>query len=204
MSNIPLFVNWTHGMPALTALRNQLTVKPSETSIPVNDERLLLAKAWLDFDPGAQSVFLIWEGANAVRLYHVRRIAWADRQTLQRQMSLLAVTVGVLSALLTLLSSHYTYHAHAQSILRALLSQQWSGQLNTYLAGQHTELILVALKLYNSMSTFAGGRERRAVMEAFAWETKVCRFSLSLSASSSSFGSVVAKASPYETKSEGR
>lgn len=88
-------------------------------------------------------------------------------------MSLLAVILGVLSALLTLLSSHYTYHALAQPILRALLSQQCASQLNTYLAGQHTELTLVALKLFNSLSNFAGGRERKSVMEAFAWEMKV-------------------------------
>ena len=88
-------------------------------------------------------------------------------------MSLLAAIVGVLATLLTLLSSHYTYHAHAQPILRALLSQQWAHHLNLYLSGQHTELILVTLKLYNSMSNFAGGRERKAVLDVFAWETKV-------------------------------
>lgn len=42
-----------------------------------------------------------------------------------------------------------------------------------YLAGQHTELILVTLKLFNSVTNFAGGRERKAVLESFAWEMKV-------------------------------
>ena len=51
----------------LTALRNQLTVKPSEQPVQANDERLLLAKAWLDDDPGAQELFLVWENANGVR-----------------------------------------------------------------------------------------------------------------------------------------
>ncbi|KAI0333443.1 hypothetical protein GY45DRAFT_306027 [Cubamyces sp. BRFM 1775] len=138
----------------LNALRNQFTIKSNEESIAVNDERLVLAKEWLDIDPGAQELFSIWESANA------------------RQMSLLAAIVGVLAALVTLLSSHYTYHAHAQPILRALLSQQWAHHLNLYLSGQHTELILVTLKLYNSMSNFAGGRERKAVLDVFAWETK--------------------------------
>ncbi|KAJ8490078.1 hypothetical protein ONZ51_g2525 [Trametes cubensis] len=138
----------------LNALRNQFTIKPSEGSIAVNDERLVLAKEWLDVDPGAQELFTIWESANA------------------RQMSLLAAVVGVLATLLTLLSSHYTYHAHAQPILRALLSQQWAHHLNLYLSGQHTELILVTLKLYNSLSNFAGGRERKAVLDVFAWENK--------------------------------
>ena len=80
--------------------------------------------------------------------------------------------VGLLSSLLTLLSVHYTYHPHAQPILRALLSQQWTSHLNTYLSGQHTELVLVTLKLFNALSNFAGGRERRAVLDAFAWEMK--------------------------------
>ncbi|KAH9887708.1 ribosome 60S biogenesis N-terminal-domain-containing protein [Cubamyces lactineus] len=138
----------------LNALRNQFTIKSNEAPIAVNDERLVLAKEWLETDPGAQELFSIWESTNA------------------RQMSLLAAIVGVLATLLTLLSSHYTYHAHAQPILRALLSQQWAHHLNLYLSGQHTELILVTLKLYNSMSNFAGGRERKAVLDVFAWETK--------------------------------
>ncbi len=50
----------------LTALRNQFTVKTSESSVPVNDERLLLAKEWLEADPGAQELLSIWETANAV------------------------------------------------------------------------------------------------------------------------------------------
>ena len=52
--------------PGLNALRNQFTIKPSEVSIAVNDERLVLAKEWLDVDPGAQELFTIWESANAV------------------------------------------------------------------------------------------------------------------------------------------
>ncbi|KAL7281927.1 hypothetical protein ACG7TL_003394 [Trametes sanguinea] len=138
----------------LNALRNQLTVRPSEGPIAVNDARLVLAKEWLEVDPGAQELFAIWEATNA------------------RQMSLLSAVVGVLAAVLNLLSSHYTYHIHAQPIIRALLSQQWIHNLNLYLSGQHTELILVTLKLYNSMSDFAGGRERKSVLDAFAWEMK--------------------------------
>ncbi|KAI0666153.1 ribosome 60S biogenesis N-terminal-domain-containing protein [Trametes maxima] len=138
----------------LVALRNQLTVKPSEPVVAVNDGRLLLAKEWLEADPGAQELFGVWETANA------------------RQMSLLAAVVGVVVSLLNLLSSHYTYHTYAQPILRVLLSQQWMHHLNLYLSGQHTELTLVTLKLFNSMSNFAGGRERKVVLEAFAWEMK--------------------------------
>ena len=88
-------------------------------------------------------------------------------------MSLLAVIVGVLSALLSLLSSHYTYHSYALPILRTLLSPQWTHHLNLYVSGQHTELVLVTLKLFNTLSNFAGGKARKAVLDAFAWEMKV-------------------------------
>ncbi|RDX51579.1 hypothetical protein OH76DRAFT_1554958 [Lentinus brumalis] len=138
----------------LTALRNQLTVKPNEPPVQANDERLLLAKAWLDEDLGAQELFSVWESATA------------------RQMSLLTVIVGLLAALVNILSTHYTYHAYAQPILRALLSQQWSQLLNQYLAGQHTDLVLATLKLFNSLTSYGGGRERKAVLDAFAWEMK--------------------------------
>ncbi|KAF7984362.1 hypothetical protein HWV62_15393 [Athelia sp. TMB] len=47
----------------LTALRNQLTVKPDET-IPLQDERILLAQNWMDVAPGAHDLFEAWEGAN--------------------------------------------------------------------------------------------------------------------------------------------
>ncbi|RPD59503.1 hypothetical protein L227DRAFT_654118 [Lentinus tigrinus ALCF2SS1-6] len=141
-------------LEGLTALRNQLTVKPSEPPVQANDERLLLAKAWLDEDPGAGELFSVWEGANA------------------RQTSLLTVIVGLLSALINILSTHYTYHAHAQPILRALLSPQSSQYLNQYLAGQHTDLVLATLKLFNSLTNYGSGRERKAVLDAFAWETK--------------------------------
>ena len=62
----------------LTALRNQLTIKPNEGPIQVNDERLLLAKAWLEEDPGAQELFNAWEGANTVRHPHAFSGAEAD------------------------------------------------------------------------------------------------------------------------------
>ena len=46
-------------------------------------------------------------------------------------------------------------------------------RLNTYIGGSHTELILVTLKLFNSMSAFANGKERKTLLELFAWEIKV-------------------------------
>lgn len=44
-----------------------------------------------------------------------------------------------------------------------------------YINGSNSELTLVSLKLFNGMSGFSSGRERRAVMDAFAWETKVSK-----------------------------
>lgn len=79
----------------------------------------------------------------------------------------------MLSCLIALLSTQYTYHAYATPIIRTLLSSQWSSKLNTYLSTTHNELILVTLKVYNNVSAFAGGRERRAVLDAFPWELKV-------------------------------
>ncbi|KAM5540626.1 hypothetical protein V8D89_005657 [Ganoderma adspersum] len=138
----------------LTALRNQLTIHQNDGPVQVNDERLLLAKAWLDEDSGAQDLFAAWQDGNP------------------RQISLFSAILGLLSSLLNLLSSHYTYHSYAQPILRTLLSQKCAHNLSTYISGKHTELVLVSLKLFNSISNFAAGRERKLVLETFPWEIK--------------------------------
>lgn len=53
---------------ALTALRNQITIKIGEpTPISPQDERLLLVQHWLDVVPGAQDLFALWEISNQVR-----------------------------------------------------------------------------------------------------------------------------------------
>ncbi|KAF9807927.1 hypothetical protein IEO21_08001 [Rhodonia placenta] len=139
---------------ALTTLRNQFTVKPDEPSVSVSDERLLLIKAWLEKSPGAQDVFNIWDTANP------------------RQMNLLSLVVSVLSSMITLLSAHYLYQPLAQPIVKSLVSPQYSHRLNTYLGGSHNDLVLVTMKLFNSLSNFASGRERKTTFEVFAWETK--------------------------------
>jgi hypothetical protein len=51
---------------ALTALRNQLTIKAGEGPIQPQDERLALAHSWLEAFPGAQSIFAIWERSTEV------------------------------------------------------------------------------------------------------------------------------------------
>ena len=45
--------------------------------------------------------------------------------------------------------------------------------LNSYISGSHNELVLVTLKLFNSISAFGSGRERKSVFEAFSWDSKV-------------------------------
>jgi nucleolar pre-ribosomal-associated protein 1 len=72
-----------------------------------------------------------------------------------------------------LLSSHYTYHALGQPIIKTLLTPSYIRRLNSYLSGAHSELILVTLKLFNGMSSFAGGREKTAVLDSFGWAIKV-------------------------------
>lgn len=54
-----------------------------------------------------------------------------------------------------------------------LLAPQYVHRLNSYLGGSYAELALVALKLYNALSNFAGGRERKSIFEVFAWDIKV-------------------------------
>lgn len=90
-------------------------------------------------------------------------------------MGLCALIVSVLSCLVSLLTTHYNYHPLGLAIVKSLLSPQWSQRLNMYINGSNSELTLVSLKLFNGMSNFASGRERRAVMVAFAWETKISK-----------------------------
>ncbi|KAJ7670238.1 ribosome 60S biogenesis N-terminal-domain-containing protein [Mycena rosella] len=139
---------------ALTELRNQFSVWPNEGPISTQDVRLLLAEKWLDAAPGAHDLFTIWEKSNP------------------RQPAVIVLIISLLSSLLALLSSHYTFHAAGHPILRMLLTPPWMRKLNSYLGGSHTELLLVTLKLFNGMSAFGGGRERKSVLESFAWETK--------------------------------
>lgn len=92
----------------------------------------------------------------------------------KRQPNLPVAIVSVLAVILPLLSSHYTYHATGYPIVKALLTPQWMRRLNSYIGGAHNELILVALKLLNAISGFAGGREKKTLLEVFQWEIKVC------------------------------
>lgn len=90
-------------------------------------------------------------------------------------MALNAMVISVLACLLNLLSIHYPDQRYGLAILKTLLLPQWYQKLNTHLHGSHSESILVTMKLYAAMSNFAGGRERKAIMEVFAWDKKVGR-----------------------------
>lgn len=54
-------------LAALTALRNQLTIKFGEGPVQPQDERLALVRSWLETTPGAHTVFSIWESTTEVR-----------------------------------------------------------------------------------------------------------------------------------------
>ncbi|XP_006457598.1 hypothetical protein AGABI2DRAFT_123450 [Agaricus bisporus var. bisporus H97] len=138
----------------LNQIRNQFTIRSDEGVISPQDERLAIAEQWLTKNPGAQDIFNLWETSNP------------------RQHNLLVSIISVLAALLPLLSSHYTYHALGYPIVKTLLTQQWMRKLNSYIGGAHNELILVTLKLFNAISGFAGGKEKKSLLDAFQWEIK--------------------------------
>ena len=125
----------------------------------------------MESSPGAKEVFEIWDGAGPVR--HSFFLPWPFLTTPQRQTSLIAVSLSLLSSVLTLLSSHYAFHALGQPIIKGLLNPMYLCRLNSYIGGSNNELIIVTLKIFNVLSSFAGGRERKSVLEGFAWEIKV-------------------------------
>ena len=53
---------------ALSALRSKLSLKSGEILAP-HDERLSLAKLWIDSSPAAEDLFDIWGAVNDVRLH---------------------------------------------------------------------------------------------------------------------------------------
>ncbi|KAF8519438.1 ribosome 60S biogenesis N-terminal-domain-containing protein [Gautieria morchelliformis] len=139
---------------ALTTLRNQLTVRFEEDALLPQDERLLLAQSWLQRSPGARDIFSI--------------IRSAPKPSPQVS----SLCIAVLSALLNLLSTHFIYHNLGEAIIKTLLSSSQIRQLNANLADTSSDLILSTLKLFNAMSNFAGGVEKRSVMDEFAWGQK--------------------------------
>ena len=89
------------------------------------------------------------------------------------QMSTQALVTSLFSSLLSLFSCHLPDHSYGVSIIKMVLSSQWLRKLNYYISGSHNEQILAALKLFDAISTFGSGRERKLVFEAFPWDNKV-------------------------------
>ena len=88
----------------------------------------------------------------------------------------IAVSLFFLSSVLTLLLSHYTFHALGHPIVKALLTTAYLRRLRSYIGGSNNEFVIVTFKLANVMSSFAGAREWNYVSEGFPWEIKVCAY----------------------------
>ncbi|KAF8905722.1 ribosome 60S biogenesis N-terminal-domain-containing protein [Gymnopilus junonius] len=144
---------------ALTSLRNQLSVKQQEehdhahTAISPTDERLTLAKEWMETSPGAQDLFAIWDNSPT----HPN----SNSNSRSPSSPLTPLILTLLSSLLTLLSAHYPLHPLGHPILRTLLAPARLRTLNAFLGGANNELIITTLRLYNAMSNWAGGRRGR-------------------------------------------
>jgi nucleolar pre-ribosomal-associated protein 1 len=167
---------------ALLRLRNYLTISSNE-SVGPQDPRLLLAKDWMDTDPSAESLFKIWNKLDKVNpCVLLLSIFTTNYYDIQRHNASLSMLLNTFCALLSLLSTHHTYHADGLQIVHRLISRSRSSDGHAYLdrligyvTGANTQpnLILAILKLWNVMMDFAGGKERRTVMEAFPWDGKV-------------------------------
>jgi nucleolar pre-ribosomal-associated protein 1 len=83
------------------------------------------------------------------------------------------LAIAILAALLTLLSQHFIYQSDGDPIIQQLVSSMYMRRLNAHLGGAQHDLILMTLKLFNAMVGFADGREKRAIMDGFAWGMKV-------------------------------
>ncbi|KAK1230054.1 hypothetical protein PQX77_006870 [Marasmius sp. AFHP31] len=146
----------------LTTLRNQFSLKKSEGNVSPSDSRLLFAQQWLGRAPGAGDLFKLWEGVESRQQANLN----ANSHTI------LSLVLSVLSSLLSILSSHYTYHSYGLPIIKTLLSSQYARKLNSFVGGSHTDLVLSSMKLLNSVSDFASGKERRSVLESFHIDAK--------------------------------
>ncbi|KAG6375258.1 ribosome 60S biogenesis N-terminal-domain-containing protein [Boletus reticuloceps] len=136
---------------ALFALRSKLSLKPGDIVAP-HDERLSLAKLWMEDSPAAQDLFDVWGKVN--------------------EMSTQVLVMSLFSSLLSLFTCHLPDHSYGVPIIKTVLSPQWLRKLNSYISGSHNERILATLKLFDSISTFGSGRERKSVFEAFPWDNK--------------------------------
>ena len=157
---------------ALQCLRNQLTVYPHEVPISSNDARLVLVQDWLTESPGATEVFDVWDSSQ-VGNFAFSLLPYRSNVMLQNS-SISSLCISTLAALLTLLSQHFIYHSRADEIIRRILDHNVMRRLNSCLGTVQYETMIATLKLFNALVDFADGREKRSVLDNFAWSMKVC------------------------------
>ena len=85
------------------------------------------------------------------------------------------LALGVFASLLNLLSTQYAYHNLGLPVVKMLLSPTSSRKLNAHLNSAQTDLVLVALKVWNALSAYGGGMEKLKVYEQFVWSNKARR-----------------------------
>ena len=76
------------------------------------------------------------------------------------------------------MSAHLLHHSHGEIIAKRILTSQWMRKIDFQLSSAHNDSVLAALKLLNSISTFAGGKEQKALLESFSWDVKVSKSSM--------------------------
>jgi nucleolar pre-ribosomal-associated protein 1 len=91
---------------------------------------------------------------------------------LGQNFDILALSLSILSTVLTLLSSHPDGHGSAAPLIKVLFAPHLQRRLRGYLDGSQNDLILGSLKLYLSLANFAGGSEQKEVLENFPWTIK--------------------------------
>ncbi|KAL5508633.1 hypothetical protein ACEPAH_6252 [Sanghuangporus vaninii] len=138
---------------ALKALRDQISLKFEESSLSLQDTRLVLVKEWLELSSGAEDIFALLEK--------------------RQQSTVEAVCLSILASLLTLTTQYFVYQSLGHPIVKNLLTPRWLRKLNSHLSGGHLELCFASLKLLNAVSTFAGGKEQKCLLETFPWDVKI-------------------------------
>lgn len=84
-----------------------------------------------------------------------------------------SLCVSLLSCILSLTSTHLGDHPLGQPVVNKILSPRWMRKTESFLSGSHTDLVLMTMKLVHGISTFAGGKEKRTLLESFIWDVKV-------------------------------
>lgn len=79
----------------------------------------------------------------------------------------------LLDAVLLVLNSHSSTYPLGFPIVKLVLASNIIRRLTQYLTSADRSLVLAALKLFGALSSFGTGRDKRTVLEAFPWGSKV-------------------------------